>query len=68
MATYAIKGIPLPEVPDPDHRIPVRKEIDAWFTDSKNAIQLSLFIHAMDKFMKMDFRQQLSYYQVAGLF
>ncbi|MCJ1463962.1 hypothetical protein MMC07_002572 [Pseudocyphellaria aurata] len=67
MATYPLKGIPLPEVPDPIHRIPVRQEIDAWYMNRSNDIQLSLFIQAMGKFMKMDYREQLSFFQIAGI-
>lgn len=65
--TYPIKGIPLPTDPDPKHPIPVRQEIDAWYSNPDNAIQVSLFIQAMDKFQKMKITEQLSFYQVAGL-
>lgn len=65
--TYPIKGIPLPEKPDPQHPIPLRKEITAWASDSENAVQLSLFIQALVIFQKMDYHDKLSYFQVAGI-
>lgn len=66
-SSYAITGIPLPTAPDPKHPIPIRQEIDAWYSNPDNAIQVSLFIQALEKFMKTDYREKLSYYQVAGL-
>ena len=66
-ASYALKGIPLPTVPDPKHPIPVRQDIDAWYSNPDNAVQVSLFIQAMIKFQKTDFNNMLSYYQVSGL-
>lgn len=66
-SSYPITGIPLPTAPDPTHPIPVRQEIDAWYSNPDNAIQVSLFIQALEKFMKTDYREMLSYYQVAGL-
>ena len=65
--TYPIKGIPLPTDPDPNHLIPVRQEIDAWYSNPDNAIQVSLFIQAMEKFQKMKITEQLSFYRIAGL-
>ncbi|MCJ1427273.1 hypothetical protein MMC29_005176, partial [Sticta canariensis] len=65
--TYPIKGIPLPTHPDPKHPILVRLEIDAWYSNPNNALQVSLFIEAMEKFQKMKITEQLSFYQVAGI-
>ena len=65
--SYAITGIPMPAQPDPQHPIPLRKEVTAWASDSENAVQLSLFIQALTAFQQMDVSDQLSYYQIAGI-
>jgi tyrosinase len=63
MTTYAIKGIPF----TPGAEIPIRQEIDTWFSNPENAIQVSLFIQALTKFQKMKFSDKLSYFSVAGI-
>jgi tyrosinase len=65
--SYAITGIPMPTHPDPQHPIPLRKEVTAWASDPENAVQFSLFIQALVKFQQMDPTDKLSYYQVAGI-
>ena len=65
--SFPIIGIPMPSVPDPQHPIPLRKEVTAWASDPDNAVQLSLFIQALIKFQQMDFQNELSYYGVAGI-
>ena len=67
MPTYAIKGIPLPTEKDPKHPIPIRQEIDAWFLNSNNVLQVSLFIQALGIFQKTEITDLVSYYRVAGL-
>jgi tyrosinase len=64
---YPIKGIPLPAKPDPQHPIPLRKEVTAWSSDPNNAIQLSLFIQALIQFQEMPVKEKLSYYQISGI-
>ncbi|GKT45419.1 tyrosinase [Colletotrichum spaethianum] len=59
--TYAITGIPTEGTGPP----PSRSEINAWA--KQNPIQLSLFIQALRAFQSMDFRDQLSYYRIAGI-
>ncbi|KAK1689535.1 common central domain of tyrosinase-domain-containing protein [Colletotrichum godetiae] len=59
--TYAITGIPTEGTGPP----PSRSEINAWA--KHNPIQLSLFIQALRAFQSMDFRDQLSYYRIAGI-
>ena len=63
---YPITGIPL--VPDAHHPIPLRRELNEWYKDPLNGIQVSLFIQALDRFQKTSFEQKLSYFQVAGWF
>ena len=61
----------MPTHPDPQHPIPLRKELTAWASDSENAVQLSLFIQALTKFQQMDplgsKMGKLSNYQIAGI-
>lgn len=61
----------MPTHPDPQHPIPLRKEVTAWASDPENAVQLSLFIQALTKFQQMDPLDpktgKLSYYQIAGI-
>ena len=64
--TYPITGIPKSANPDPHHPIPLRKEFVKWYSDPENGMQLSLFIQALLKFQQHDWRDKLSYYQVAG--
>jgi tyrosinase len=61
--TYPISGIPVPS----GSPIPMRQEIDAWSQNPDNAIQVSLFVQALTRFQKISFKDQLSYYQVAGI-
>ncbi|KAH0556229.1 hypothetical protein GP486_005845 [Trichoglossum hirsutum] len=58
--TYPIRGIPVPS----GSPIPVRQEITSWYGDQNNAVQVSLFIQALTKFEKIDFKEKLSYFQV----
>ena len=61
-----ITGIPLPDEPDQDHPIPCRLNIEHWYHDSKNGLQVSLFIQALHKFQVMPYEDQLSYFRIAG--
>lgn len=63
MATYAITGIPVPS----GQQTPVRYEIDAWSQNKDNAIQVSLFVQALEAFQKLPVTDKLSYFQVAGI-
>lgn len=60
--SYAIKGIPVTG----SSIIPNRREVDEWFHDDKASIQVSLFVEALTKFQSLDYKQKLSYFQVAG--
>src|ERR1700722_677388 len=62
-STYPIKGIPLV----PGQPLPTRKEITAWYSNDENALQVSLFIQALNLFQKMPATDQLSYFRVAGI-
>lgn len=77
MAThYPITGIKVDDV----NNIPKRLELHDWYvkatngTDTRAALQLSLFIHALDRFQAERFfgndikeqDAQLSYFRVAG--
>ena len=57
----------MPTHPDPQHPIPLRKEVTAWWNDPENAVQCSLFIQALTMFQQMNPDDELSYYQVAGI-
>ncbi|KAK1514600.1 uncharacterized protein CCOS01_13881 [Colletotrichum costaricense] len=61
--TYPITGLPVPSGQEP----PQRQEITAWSNKLENAIQVSLFIQALNIFQSMDPSDKLSYYQVAGI-
>ena len=66
--SYAIKGIPMPQHPDPEHPIPLRKELTAWANDPENAVQVSLFLQALAKFQQLDpVDNMLSYYRGAPI-
>ncbi|KAJ5541865.1 hypothetical protein N7461_007868 [Penicillium sp. DV-2018c] len=68
---YQIK----PRFPDADsspddginRRVFVRQEIDEWSSKKSNKRQVDLFILALDKFQKLDPKERLSYFQVAGI-
>ena len=62
---YPIKGIPIQPWQD-ENNPPIRREINHWHSDTSSAIQVSLFIRAFRRFYKMDSRDKLSYYRVAG--
>lgn len=57
-STYAITGITAGGVQP-------RREVNSWA--AQNPIQLSLFIQALRIFESMEFKDQLSYFRVAGI-
>ncbi|CRG90099.1 hypothetical protein PISL3812_07140 [Talaromyces islandicus] len=61
--SYAIKGIPVAE----GSIIPARREVDEWFHDPEAEIQVSLFVEALTRFQKIDYKDKLSYFRVAGI-
>lgn len=61
-STYPIVGIPLQPGP-----LPVRREINSWFNNPKNALQVSLFLHAMTAFKARPVTERLSFFQLAGM-
>jgi|ERR1700722_1264651 len=63
--TFAITGI-LENLGPAPHQVPLRQEVDAWFTDPDNKIQVNLFLLAMAKFQSMPAEAMLSYFQIAG--
>lgn len=65
--TYPITGIQdgLPDVEIPG-RIPLRVEVDDFYTLDEYAVQRNLFLLAMAKYEAMDPKEKLSYFQVAG--
>lgn len=67
-ATYPITGIQdgLPPSGSPLREVPLRVEVDDFYTLNEYAIQRNLFLLAMAKFEKMDPSEKLSYFQVAG--
>jgi tyrosinase len=64
--TYAITGIK--KGLGPGAAVPLRREVDEWwFSKDKNDLyQRSLFIYALNEFMKMNPDDQLSYFSIAG--
>jgi tyrosinase len=62
---YVITGIPV----DAGQIIPVRRDIDEWYEDTsrQSKIQLSLFICALREFQSINYKDRLSYFQIAGL-
>ncbi|KAH1293571.1 prephenate dehydrogenase (NADP(+)) [Aspergillus fumigatus] len=62
---YVIKGIPV----DAGQIIPVRRDIDEWYEDTsrQSRIQLSIFIWALREFQSIDYKDRLSYFQIAGI-
>ena len=64
---YPIELIPLPAHPDPQHPIPLRREVTDLVNDPDASIQVSLFLQALDTFMKMpDLNDQTTYFRIAG--
>jgi tyrosinase len=61
-----ISGIPLPEKPIPHHPVPLRQNINTWYDNPDNALQVSLFIQALTKFQELPFDDQLSYFRIAS--
>ncbi|KAJ5173461.1 uncharacterized protein N7500_001392 [Penicillium coprophilum] len=45
----------------------VRQDIDEWSAVKSNKRQVDLFILALDRFQKLDPKERLSYFQVAGI-
>jgi tyrosinase len=62
---YVIKGIHV----DAGKIIPVRRDVDEWYEDAspQSKIQVSLFIWALREFQSIDYRNKLSYFQIAGM-
>ncbi|KAL7900614.1 Monophenol monooxygenase [Trichoderma sp. SZMC 28014] len=65
---------PVPIVPisiDATDKIPHRRNVTKWFEEAKTsqetALQLSLFIQAMNKFQLLPPEDQLSYFRIAGI-
>ena len=64
---YPIELIPLPEHPDPQHPIPLRREVTDLVNDPNASVQVGLFLEALDAFMNMsDLDDQLSFFRIAG--
>lgn len=63
--TYPITGIPHDRLPSGE--VPLRVEVDDFYTLDKYAVQRNLFLLAMAKFEAMDPELKLSYFQVAGI-
>ncbi|KAJ5346417.1 hypothetical protein N7541_008899 [Penicillium brevicompactum] len=56
---------------DPDEginrKVFVRRDIDEWSSKKSNKKQVDLFILALDIFQKLDPKERLSYFQIAGI-
>ncbi|TDZ21810.1 Tyrosinase [Colletotrichum orbiculare MAFF 240422] len=63
--TSPFTSYPITGIPNGGSNPPARQEINAWATN--NPIQLSLFVQALRIFQSMDFKDQLSYYRIAGI-
>lgn len=50
-----------------DRRVYVRQNIDEWSGKRSNKRQVDLFIMAMEKFQKLDPKDKISYFQIAGM-
>ncbi|KAJ5407672.1 hypothetical protein N7509_001555 [Penicillium cosmopolitanum] len=50
-----------------DRRVYVRQNIDEWSGKRSNKRQVDLFIMAMEKFQKLDPKDKISYFQIAGI-
>lgn len=49
-----------------NRKVFVRQDIDEWSSKKSNKKQVDLFILALDNFQKLDPKERLSYFQVAG--
>lgn len=49
-----------------NRKVFVRQDIDEWSGKKSNKKQVDLFILALDYFQKLDPKERLSYFQVAG--
>jgi len=59
-----IQGIPVPA----GQPLPTRKEFSKWATKTpEDSIQVSLFMRALQEFYNQDYKDTLSYFQVAGM-
>ncbi|KZT38875.1 Di-copper centre-containing protein [Sistotremastrum suecicum HHB10207 ss-3] len=63
---YPITGIQVGLGPL-EGQVPLRQEVDAWYTDPNNVNQVNLFFLALAKFQSLPVTDKLSYYQVAGI-
>lgn len=63
--SYSITGIKEGFGPAPG-QVPLRIEVDDFFTQDQYIIQLNLFYLAMVKFQAIPYGETLSYFQVAG--
>lgn len=50
-----------------NRRVYVRQNIDEWSSNKSNKRQVDLFIMALEKFQKLDPKDKISYFQIAGL-
>jgi len=64
--TYAITGLPAPH--DPSGAVPLRMDVDDWYTSEtpEHQLQVTLFILALARFQDMSPEEKLSYFQIAG--
>lgn len=51
-----------------NRKVFVRQDIDEWSSKKSNKKQVDLFILALDRFQKLDPKERLSYFQIAGMF
>ena len=49
-----------------NRKVFVRQDIDEWSGKRSNKKQVDLFLLALDRFQKLDPKERLSYFQVAG--
>lgn len=49
-----------------NRKVFVRQDVDEWSSKKSNKKQVDLFILALDRFQKLDPKERLSYFQVAG--
>jgi hypothetical protein len=49
-----------------NRKVFVRQDIDEWSSKKSNKKEVDLFILALDNFQKLDPKERLSYFQVAG--
>lgn len=63
---YAITGIK--EGRGPDGQVPIRRDFDEWTqsTDSKDVIQVKLYLLALKQFQSISPEKRDSYFQIAG--